>query len=82
MIGIKLLAHRARLQPEMQHARARDRHLGNDARVRLEELEVLQHRVVGKSKLADDADAARLGLDALELDAVVELVDLDAVEHP
>jgi hypothetical protein len=70
-----------RLEAEMQHARARDRHLRRDARVGLEEPEVLQHRMVGEAELAGDADALRLGLDALELDAVVELVDLDVVEH-
>ena len=42
---------------------------------------MLQHRMVGESDLAGDAHAQGLGLDALELDAVVELVDLDAVEH-
>ena len=42
---------------------------------------MLEHRVVGEADLAGDADALRLGLHALELDAVVELVDLDAVEH-
>ena len=43
---------------------------------------MLQHRMTGKAELALDADAARLGLHALELDAVIELVDFDAVEHP
>src|SRR4029079_8116467 len=65
----------------MQHRRARDAHLRRDAGVRLEKLEVLHHRMVGEADLALDADAARLGLNALELDAVVEFVDLDAVEH-
>ena len=32
---------------------------------------MLQHRVVGETELAGDADALRLGLDALELDALV-----------
>jgi hypothetical protein len=43
---------------------------------------VLQHRVVAEAELAHDADAARLGLHALELDAVVELVDLNTLELP
>ena len=42
---------------------------------------MLQHRVVGEADLAGDADALRLGLHALKLDAVIELVDLDAIEH-
>ena len=42
---------------------------------------MLQHRMVGEADLAVDAQALRLGLHALELDAVVELVELDAVEH-
>src|SRR4029077_6978822 len=37
--------------------------------------------MVGKDDLAGDADALRLRLHALELDAVVELVELDAVEQ-
>ena len=42
---------------------------------------MLQHRVIGETDLAGDADRLCLGLHALELDAVVELVELDAVEH-
>ena len=38
--------------------------------------------MIGKSDLADHTDAFRLGLHALELDAVVGLVDFDPVEHP
>src|SRR5262249_1088854 len=34
-----------------------------------------------KPDLAVDADAARLGLDALELNAVVKFVDLDPIKH-
>src|SRR5262245_27825118 len=37
--------------------------------------------MVGETELADHADAQRLGLDPLELDAVVEFIDLDAVQH-
>ena len=40
-----------------------------------------EHRMVGEADLVDDPDAPRLGLHALELDAVIELVELDAVEH-
>ena len=42
---------------------------------------MLDHRVVGEADLAGDLDALHLGLHALELDAVVEFVELDAVEH-
>ena len=36
---------------------------------------------VAEPDLAGDLDAAGLGLHALELDAVIELDDVDAVEH-
>ena len=65
----------------MHHARRRDRHLRHHLGVRLQKLEVLQHRVIGEADLAGDLDAQRLGLHALKLDAVVELVEFDAVEH-
>ena len=42
---------------------------------------MLKHRMVGEPDLVLDADAAMLGLHALELNAVVELINLDAVEH-
>src|SRR5258708_21962036 len=38
--------------------------------------------MVGKADLAHDAQPLRLGLHAAELDAVLGLVNLDAVEHP
>ena len=64
----------------MQHRRRRDAHFRHHLGVGLQELEVLQHRMVAEIDLAGDADALRLGLHALELDAVVELIDLDVVE--
>ena len=42
---------------------------------------MLHHRMLREADLAGDADALRLGLHAVELDAVIELVELDAVEH-
>ena len=42
---------------------------------------MLHHRMLREADLAGDADALRLGLHALELDAVIELVELDAIEH-
>ena len=42
---------------------------------------MLQHRMMGEAELADDARRARPRLHALELNAVVELLDLDAVEQ-
>src|SRR5262249_16017652 len=79
--AVDLLVDGAWIEPEVEHARARDRHLRHDARIRLEKLEVLEHRMPGEPELADHADALRLGLDALELDAVVGLVELDPVKH-
>ena len=80
VVRIELLVDRARLQPEVHHGRRRDAHLRHHLGVGLHELEVLQHRVIGEVDLAGDADALRLGLHTLKLDAVVELVDLDVVE--
>src|SRR5262249_2956162 len=80
-VGIGGLRDRARLETEVHHARARDRHLRRDPGVGLEKPEMLQHGVIGEADLAGDANALGLGLHPLELDAVAELVDLDAVEH-
>src|SRR5258708_37845432 len=38
--------------------------------------------MVGKADLAHDAQPLRLGLHAAELDALLGLVNLEAVEHP
>ncbi len=65
----------------MHYRRARDGHLRHDTRVRFEELEVLEHRMVGEAELAFDADALCLGLHALKLDTVIRRTDFDAVEH-
>src|SRR5437762_624944 len=48
--------------------------------MRLEEPEVLEHRMVGEADLANNAHRLRLGFDTGELDAVVGGVTLDAVE--
>ncbi len=64
-VGIDLFRDRLAAAAEMQHRRRRDRHLRRSpARVALllQELEMLQHRmVVRKVELADDADARRAG---------------------
>src|SRR6185312_12076679 len=66
---------------EVKDARARNRHLGDELGARLEELEVLQHRVGGgPAELAGDGDALGLGLHAVKLDALVELDELAALE--
>ena len=80
-IGIILGLDGIRLEAEMQRRRARDAHFRRHPRVRLEKLEMLQHRMTGETELAGDARRARPRLHALELNAVVELLDLDAVEH-
>src|SRR5260221_12471669 len=66
----------------MQRRRRRDGHLRRDLGVGFEKLEVRQHRMVGKADLAHDAQPLRLGLYAPELDALLGLVNLDAVQHP
>src|SRR5262249_16944021 len=49
---------------------------------RLDELEMLQHRVVGEAELAGDARALRARLHALECDALLHHVAFGAVESP
>src|SRR5262249_39416577 len=66
----------------VERRRRRDGDLRRTRRVRLDELEMLQHRVVGKAELADDARALRAGLHALERDALLHHVALGAVEAP
>src|SRR5712691_5887041 len=50
--------------------------------MRLHELEMFEHRVVGEADLADDARALGAGLQALERDALLHGVALGAVEPP
>src|SRR5262249_5088545 len=80
-IGIDALLDAVLGQTEMQHRRRGDGHLRRDLAVGFEKLEVRQHRMVGKADLAHDAQPLRLGLHAAELDALLGLVNLDAVEH-
>src|SRR5262249_42423537 len=79
-VRIDVFADASAPAAEMQHARARDRHLARTSRVRLEKLEMLEHRVAVEVELADDAHGPRLGLHAVELDAMVGDVSLDAGE--
>ncbi len=65
---------------EVQHRRRRNGHLGRDLGVLLHELEMLDEGMRLVVHLAGDAHAARLGLDAGELDAVVRRVALDPAE--
>src|SRR6185503_15539731 len=80
-VGVGRARHRLGLEPEVQHARAGDGHLRHYLRVLLEVLEMLEHRMRAEADLAGDADALGPGFLALELDAVVEAVLLDALEH-
>jgi hypothetical protein len=64
----------------MQGARRRDCHLWDDARVRLEEFEMLDHRVAGKAELAVDLQRVSLGGHPVKLDALVRDVERYAVE--
>src|SRR5665213_1299790 len=65
----------------MQNARARNRHFGNQLGIGLQELEVLDHRMVCRpADLADHVDRFRLGLNAVEGNAVIELHELAADE--
>ena len=71
-----------RLEAEMHRRRTRYAHFRRRPRMGLEKLEMVEHRMMRKAEFAVNTNAARLGLHALELDAVIEFVDLDAVEHP
>src|SRR5262249_38777731 len=79
-VRIDSLADAVPAAAEMQHARARDGHLGLHAGVCLQEFEMLEHRMIGEGDLADDPDRLRLGLDAVELQAVLGHETFDAVE--
>ena len=80
-VGVILGLDGIGLQPEVQDGRARDCHLRHSAGVRLEEFEMLDHRVIGKPDLAVDANGCCPALDAVELDAVVKLAGFHAVKH-
>jgi hypothetical protein len=79
-IGIDLAADQVAALTEVEGARRRNGHLRRDARVALEEAEVVEHRVVGEADASRHLDAFRLGLDTGELDAVLGGERRDAVE--
>jgi hypothetical protein len=79
-IGIDIFADGGAALPEMQRARHWDRHLRRDARMRLQQLEMLQHRMTGKADFAVDLERVRLGLHAVKLDAVIRQVKDHAVK--
>src|SRR3954447_12028020 len=65
----------------MHHARRRDCHLRHHPGMRLQKLEMLEHRMIAETDLAGDMHRARFGFDALELDAMLGVANVDAVEH-
>jgi hypothetical protein len=74
-------AHRILLEAEVHDRRCRDAHLGRRARGRLQEAVVIEHRMVTrKAHPAVDLQAVRGCLNALKLDSVIELHNLDAIE--
>src|SRR5215470_1992647 len=79
-IGVDLLADGLPALAEMQRRGRRDRHLGRDLGVVLDEAEMLEVRMAGEIDLADHAHALGLGLDAGEGDALAGGVELDPVE--
>src|SRR5262245_39675479 len=79
---VGLLADRGAAGAAVERRRRRNGDLRRARRVRLDELEVLQHRMVGKAELADDARALRAGLQALERDALLHHIAFRAVEAP
>ena len=64
----------------MHGARTRDGHLRRPLGVRLDEPEVIDHRMTAVAELPDDTHALGLGLGALEGDAAVRDGGLGAVE--
>src|SRR5262245_14940174 len=62
---------------EVQRAGRRNRHLRRDARVLLEETEVIDMRVTDEIDPVDDPYALRLGGDTGELDAVAGGIEFD-----
>jgi hypothetical protein len=81
-VRIGRLVHGVRLKPEMHYAGTRDGHLGRDLGVRLQIAEMLQHRVrCGEAYSVVDVQRQSLGLDTLELDAVIGADHLDPVQH-
>src|SRR5262249_41131294 len=79
-VRIDFLADAVPAAAEMQHARARDGHLGLHAGVCLQEFEMLEHRVIGEPYLADDSHGLPPGLDAVEFADALGHEPLDAVE--
>src|SRR5262249_19789240 len=65
---------------KMQHARTWNRHFRRDAAMRFQELEMVNHRMTGKSDLSHDAHCLGPGLDAVELNAVLGHEAFDAIE--
>ena len=83
MLGIDALRDAVFRQPEMHHRRRRDAHFRRHPRDRLQEAEMLEHRMVRREvDLAGDLVALRPGRDAVELDAMRQRDLLDAVEAP
>ena len=79
-IGIGILVDRAAALAEMQHVGRWYRHFRHRSRAGLDEAEILDVRMAGEADAAGDAHALGLGLDAVEDDAVTDLVELGAVE--
>src|ERR1700693_4023195 len=79
-VGINLFADRHAALPEMQYAGRRYGHLGHNAAVLFQELEIVDMRVAGKADFADGAYAFGLGVDAVKLDAFVGVIEFDALQ--
>src|SRR5262249_37175406 len=79
-IRIDVLADAFAAGAEVQRRRRRNGRLRRDFRVAFHEAKVIDEGVVLPVDFSDDPDAAVLGLDAGELDAVLGLKALDAAE--
>ena len=79
-VRIKLFADRAAALAEVQGARRRYGHFRRHAGMRLEKLEMLNHRMAGKADLAVDLERVRFRRHAVKLNAAVSGVHFHAIE--
>src|SRR5262249_30055719 len=79
---IGLLTDRSTAGAPVERRRRRNGDLRRARGMRLHELEMLDHRMVGEADLVDDAGALRPRLHALERDALLHDVTFGAVESP
>ena len=78
---VDAVLHRFAADAIMQNGRRRQRHLRRNLGIRLQKLEVIDHRRAGIADLAGDANILRPRFDAGELDAVRGAIELGAIKQ-